>query len=59
MYGRNGPDQLSLVILIVYLVFYLVAQIFSLAYFGNCVVGSAGLVLFRMLSRNVTALGRK
>ena len=46
MYGRNGPDQLSLVILIVYLVFYLVAQIFRWCF-------------FRMLSRNVTARGKE
>lgn len=55
MYGRNGPDQLSMVIMMVYLVLYLIAQIFRWP-----ILAIVSLVLliwcfFRMLSRNITA----
>lgn len=55
MYGRNGPDQLSLVILIAYIVIYLVAQIFRLPILAIFSLALMFWCFFRMFSRNIQA----
>lgn len=55
MYGRNGPDQLSFVLLIVYLVLYLIAQIFRWPILAIASLALLVWCFFRMLSRNFAA----